>query len=111
MLDPLDFISRLAALVPPPKQNLTRYYGLFATASKQRSVIMLNQPKHKKAKKRNKGKCKETKKRKERLTWSQKLARVFDIDRAAFRVSTCPNCSGKMSVIACIKDQDAAGEA
>ena len=79
VLDPLDFISRLAALVPPPKQNLTRYYGLFATASKQRSVIMLNQPKHKKAKKKNKGKRKDTKKRKKRLTWSKKLARVFDM--------------------------------
>ena len=27
---PIDFISKLAALVPPPRLNLTRFYGLFA---------------------------------------------------------------------------------
>ncbi|MBL4866439.1 MAG: transposase [Pseudomonadales bacterium] len=40
VLSPLDFISRLASLVPPPWQNLTRYYGVFATASKHRSRVM-----------------------------------------------------------------------
>jgi len=29
VLDPLDFIARLAALVPKPRVNLTRYHGLF----------------------------------------------------------------------------------
>jgi hypothetical protein len=26
---PLDFIARLAALVPKPRVNLTRFYGVF----------------------------------------------------------------------------------
>lgn len=42
VLNPLDFISRLASLVPPPWQNLTSYYGAFATASKYRAQVMLN---------------------------------------------------------------------
>jgi hypothetical protein len=30
VLEPLDFIARLAALVPPPRVYLTRYHGVFA---------------------------------------------------------------------------------
>ena len=30
MLEPLDFIARLAALVPPPRVHLTRFPGVFA---------------------------------------------------------------------------------
>ncbi len=30
VLEPLDFIARLAALVPRPRLNLTRFHGLFA---------------------------------------------------------------------------------
>jgi hypothetical protein len=30
VLDPLDFIARLAALVPPPRVHLTRFHGAFA---------------------------------------------------------------------------------
>ncbi len=29
VLEPLDFLARLAALVPPPRVNLTRYHGVF----------------------------------------------------------------------------------
>jgi len=30
IFEPLDFIAKLAALVPRPKVNLTRYHGVFA---------------------------------------------------------------------------------
>jgi hypothetical protein len=30
VLEPLDFIARLAALVPRPRLNLTRFHGVFA---------------------------------------------------------------------------------
>jgi len=30
VLEPLDFIARLAALVPPPRMHLTRFHGVFA---------------------------------------------------------------------------------
>ena len=29
-VEPLDFIARLAALVPKPRVNLTRFHGVFA---------------------------------------------------------------------------------
>jgi len=34
VIEPLDFMARLAALVPPPRMHLTRYHGVFAPHSK-----------------------------------------------------------------------------
>ena len=34
IFEPLDFIARLAALVPRPRVNLTRFHGVFAPNSK-----------------------------------------------------------------------------
>jgi hypothetical protein len=39
LLEPLDFIARLAALVPPPRDHLTRYHGVFAANAALRAAI------------------------------------------------------------------------
>ncbi|MCZ7355252.1 transposase, partial [Escherichia coli] len=36
IFEPLDFIARLAALVPKPRVNLTRFHGVFAPNSRHR---------------------------------------------------------------------------
>jgi hypothetical protein len=36
IFEPLDFIAKLAALVPKPRVNLTRFHGVFAPNSKHR---------------------------------------------------------------------------
>ncbi len=36
VIEPLDFMARLAALVPPPRMHLTRYHGVLAPHSKLR---------------------------------------------------------------------------
>lgn len=36
LLEPLDFLARLAALVSPPRTHLTRYHGVFAPYSARR---------------------------------------------------------------------------
>ena len=41
IFEPLDFIARLAALVPKPRVNLTRFHGVFAPNSKHRAALML----------------------------------------------------------------------
>src|SRR5512134_560441 len=38
-LEPLDFIARLAALVPPPRVHLTRFHGVFAPHAALRAAI------------------------------------------------------------------------
>jgi len=35
----MDFLARLAALVPRPRVNLTRYHGIFAPSSRLRGQI------------------------------------------------------------------------
>ena len=39
IFEPLDFIARLAALVPPPRLNLTRFHGVFVPNSPHRARI------------------------------------------------------------------------
>jgi hypothetical protein len=39
VLEPLDFMARLAALVPPPRMHVTRYQGVFAPHSKLRAAV------------------------------------------------------------------------
>jgi hypothetical protein len=40
VLDPLDFVARLVALIPPPYFNLVRYHGVFAArATVRREVV------------------------------------------------------------------------
>jgi len=39
IFEPLDFIARLAALVPKPRVNLTRFHGVFAPNSQHRVLV------------------------------------------------------------------------
>ena len=39
VFEPLDFMARLAALVPTPRVNLTRYHGVFAPNSQLREPV------------------------------------------------------------------------
>lgn len=39
VFEPLDFIARLADLVPKPRFHLTRFHGVFAPNSKQRAAV------------------------------------------------------------------------
>ncbi len=41
IFEPLDFIARLAALVPKPRVNLTRFHGVFAPNSRHRALVTL----------------------------------------------------------------------
>ncbi len=95
IFDPLDFMARLAALVPKPRVNLTRFHGVYAPSSQWRSVVTGQN-------KRNKKKTTDDRTEKERraaMTWARRLKRVFNID-----ISTCDQCGGNVKIIACIED-------
>ncbi|HIJ28946.1 MAG TPA: IS91 family transposase [Gammaproteobacteria bacterium] len=99
IFEPLDFISKLASLVPKPRVNLTRFHGVFAPNSKHRVTVTPA----KRGKSKQRGDLKEDKTPEERraaMTWAQRLKRVFKID-----VETCAHCGGAVKVIACIEDQ------
>ena len=89
MLEPLDFIARLAALVPRPQLNLTRFHGVFAPNFKHRDRIVPQRTQR----------TVDGDKPLAHMSWMQRLKRVFAID-----FETCPECGGKLRVIACIED-------
>jgi hypothetical protein len=98
--EPVDFIARLAALVPKPRVNLTRYHGVLAPNHRWRRLV--TPAKRGKAVKRTS--TTEVRPRDERhaaMTWAQRLKRVFNID-----IEVCSRCGGSVRVIACIEDQD-----
>jgi hypothetical protein len=95
IFEPLDFISKLAALIPAPRVNLTRFHGVFAPNSKYRAGI-INQPSDNKP--ADKSVQTEGEKR-GAMTWAARLKRVFNID-----MQTCEACGGAAKVVACIDD-------
>ena len=98
VFEPLDFIARLAALVPKPRVNLTRFFGVFAPNSKYRKQIISSRANKVREKKRDVGAACETKRYK--MTWAKRLKRIFDIE-----ISVCSHCGGQVKVIACIEEQ------
>ena len=98
--EPVDFIARLAALVPKPRINLTRYHGVLAPNHRWRGLV--TPAKCGKALKM--GANAEVKTPAEchaAMSWAQRLKCVFDI-----HVEVCGRCGGSVRVVACIEDQD-----
>ena len=98
--EPVDFIARLAALVPKPRVNLTRYHGVLAPNHRWRGFVT--------PARRGKGikfisnaEVRTSAERHAAMTWAQRLKRVFNID-----IEVCGRCGGSVRVIACIEDQD-----
>lgn len=98
IFDPLDFVTRLAALVPKARVNLTRYHGVFAPNHPYRERITQRPAKKniKKAEEASEDECSNRYK----MTWAKRLKRVFDIE-----ISICAHCGGNVRVIACIEDR------
>ena len=95
VLEPLDFIARLAALVPPPRVHLTRYHGVFAANAVLRSAIT---PAGRGTKARSRAPERVTPKH-VALNWARRLKRVFGIE-----VEQCARCGERLEVIASIEE-------
>ncbi|MBK8481828.1 MAG: transposase [Proteobacteria bacterium] len=114
-MTPQQFIRRLAALTPPPWLNLIRFYGVFASAHRQRQAIaqrvaqQLDPADDPFA-------CPPLRPQQStdrhdapssappphlRIAWSELLRRTFDDPLV------CPRCQRRMRLIAVVKDPDA----
>lgn len=99
VFEPLDFMRRLAAITPLPRQNLTRYYGIFSPNHKSRKQLaqLLPQkssnPKHKMRKEKSAPNA-------YRQPWSALLKRVFGDD-----IMKCSKCFANMKLISMIDDR------
>jgi len=102
IFEPLDFIAKLAALVPKPRANLTRYHGVLAPNSKHRIHVTPARRGKGSADKLDSTMKKEAEQPTDvhrEMTWAQRLKRVFNID-----VTICGRCRGPVKIIACIED-------
>jgi tRNA U55 pseudouridine synthase TruB len=104
IFEPMDFISKLAALVPTPRVNRTRFRGVFAPNRKHRARVT--------PAKRGKGSHKLEVDQEEQtsvqrhvaITWAQRLKRVFNID-----AETCRVCGGHQDDTGSFREESAAG--
>ena len=85
LLEPLQFLRRLAWLVPPPRQHQRRFYGVLAPNAKLRRSIVPHPPiRHASSN--------------QRISWAQLLAKTYDID-----AERC-ECGGRFVPIAVVTD-------
>ena len=90
VLEPLDLMARLAALVPKPRMHLTRYHGVFAPHSQHRAAVTppaseadptkVSTPRH------------------VAMSWARRLKRVFGVE-----IESCTRCGGELEIIASIE--------
>jgi len=99
LFEPLDFIARLAALVPKPRFHLTRFHGVFAPNSKHRATVT-GDGKEKMPPSLAAEPPTESESRHGKMSWAMRLKRVFNID-----ISVCRHCQGLVRIIACIEDR------
>jgi hypothetical protein len=100
VLTGLELMARLAALVPPPRMHLVRYFGLFAPRARLRNQVVPDHQAHD-----GHSPCEHTARDKDarshtrpsRMTWAQLLQRVFEID-----VLECARCGARMQQISVI---------
>ena len=102
VMAPMEFMQRLAALVPRPRLHLIRFHGLLAPNAKLRKAVMpvppvATAPAHA-------GDCDHlpAASAKGRIRWAHLLKQVFDID-----IEQCPHCGGQLKLIAAIEEPTA----
>jgi hypothetical protein len=103
VMEPLEFMQRLAALVPRPRLHLTRFHGVLAPNAKLRSKVVPGARKHKTpepAAAEEDPVCVHS----ARMRWAQMLKRVFAID-----MERCA-CGGKLKFIAVIEQPEVIGK-
>jgi hypothetical protein len=97
VFDPLAFIERLAALVPPPRMHQLTYHGVLAPAASWRSDIVPGRVRERPSSGAGSGgsvvAC-------SRYSWPELMRRVFAVD-----VLKCPKCGSRRRWIAAITER------
>jgi Putative transposase/Transposase zinc-binding domain len=101
--EPVDFVAKLAALIPRPHKNLVLYHGVLAANSSWRLRVVRH------------GRCAEAESsaretaavadppsmRPRRAQWAELMRYAF-----GYELLSCPRCGCKMKLLACILDRD-----
>jgi Putative transposase len=113
VMSPLEFMQRLAALVPRPRLHLIRFHGVLASNAKLRPEIVPSsgrQTGHVPVPGFPGGPVNSNNTADDhgdaphhsapaRISWARLLKRVFDID-----IERCPQCGGTLQIIAAVED-------
>jgi len=91
-MSPLEFMQRLAALVPRPRLHLIRFHGVLAPNAGLRAAIVPGPAQSEPADEDAHGVP-------ARMGWARLLRRVFDSD-----LEHCPQCGGEFKIIAAIEE-------
>jgi hypothetical protein len=111
VLEPVEFLEKLAALVPPPGSHLVRYHGILAPHARLRGRVVRPEAAAPPA---CAGRCaspaepvpseapdgrgdRPRRRGRRRMRWAELVLRSLDLD-----VLSCPRCGDRMKVIACI---------
>ena len=106
VMSPLEFMQRLAALVPRPRLHLIRFHGVLAPNAKLRALVVPPGPPAQaqaatEAAAAAESEVETVQARPHRISWARLLKRVFDID-----MQHCPNCgAGELKIIAAILER------
>lgn len=111
VFEPLEFVAKLAALVPPPMFNLVRYHGVLSPAARWRSSIVPFAPEAEHARhdgcsagkqpargEKSNPRCSHPR----NYSWAELMKRVWEVD-----VLKCDRCGGRMRILAAIHSPDA----
>jgi hypothetical protein len=98
VMTPLEFLQRLAALVPRPRLHLIRFHGVLAPNATLRSQIVHGAA-NSETDIANRNDDLPAASLRARMNWAQLLKRVFAID-----LTTCPQCGGPLTILAAIED-------
>jgi hypothetical protein len=109
VFEPLDFLSKLSALVFPPRMHRVRYHGAWARRSKLRDLVRPLQREEEEHACNHEAShlgepgvsAVEGSRRRRRYDWAKLLARVWSID-----VLACPRCQSRMQRVAWVMRPD-----
>ena len=93
VLNSMEFMGRLAALIPKPSVNLTRFHGVFSPRSKLREYAVPTKSAD------GPGEAGRSGNPVYAMTWAQRLRRVFAIE-----IEKCERCGGGVKIVASIED-------
>jgi len=96
--DPLDFLAKLAALIPRPRKNLVLYHGVLASRSRWRARVVMY---GREAQSGGDSAPMKSSSRYQRGDWAQLMRRAFGYDLLA-----CASCGGKTVYLSCVLRRD-----
>lgn len=102
LFSPNEFLEKIIAIIPPPRIHQTRFHGVLAPNHHLRLQVvpggLADETKSHGERPPPEAETK-TRSRAHRLSWSELLKRVFQVD-----ITVCPDCGGQMNFIATIME-------